>query len=65
MDVHQTEFLQAIVLAGVVALSMTVWDEGRGPAKGDGRPKAEILKDHVHDRTAFASAREAPVQRDR
>jgi hypothetical protein len=29
MEVHQTEFLQAVVLAGAVALGMTVWEESR------------------------------------
>jgi hypothetical protein len=52
MEVHQTEFLQAVVLAGVLALSMTAWDEGQGPEKGDRSAKAEIRKDHVRDRNA-------------
>jgi hypothetical protein len=54
MEAHQTEFLQAVVLAGVVALSMTAWDGGLGPDKGDRRAKAEIRKDHVRDRNAQA-----------
>ena len=54
MEAHQTEFLQAVVLAGVVALSMTAWDEGLGPGKGDHRAKAEIRKDHVRDGSAQA-----------
>jgi hypothetical protein len=33
MEVHQTEFLQAVVLAGAVALGMTVWESGRDEAR--------------------------------
>jgi hypothetical protein len=33
MEVHQTEFLQAVALAGVVALAMTVWDTSRQEAR--------------------------------
>jgi len=47
MDVHQTEFLQAVVLAGAVALGMTAWDKGQEPVQADGRPAAETRKDHV------------------
>jgi hypothetical protein len=54
MEVHQAEFLQAVVLAGVVALSMTAWDEGLGPVKNDRSAKAEIRKDQVRDRNAQA-----------
>lgn len=54
MEAHQTEFLQAVVLAGVVALSMTAWDAGLGPEKGDRRAKAEIRKDQVRERNAQA-----------
>jgi len=34
MEVHQTAFLQAVALAGAVALAMTVWDNGRDKARG-------------------------------
>ena len=54
MEAHQTEFLQAVVLAGVVALSMTAWDAGLGPENGDRNAKAEIRKDQVRDRNAQA-----------
>jgi hypothetical protein len=49
MDVHQTEFLQAVVLAGAVALGMTAWDKGRDTVLADGRPGAETRKDHRAD----------------
>jgi len=29
MEVHQRAFVQAVALAGVVALGMNVWDNGR------------------------------------
>ncbi|HUL93148.1 MAG TPA: hypothetical protein VLV56_12425 [Burkholderiales bacterium] len=29
MEVHQTTFVQAVALAGVVALSMTGWEKSR------------------------------------
>ena len=32
MEVHQTEFLHAVVLAGAVALGMTVWENSREEA---------------------------------
>jgi hypothetical protein len=32
MEVHQTEFLQAVVLAGVVALGMNLWESAREDA---------------------------------
>jgi len=54
MEAHQTEFLQAVVLAGVVALTMTAWDDGHGIEKSDRRAKAEIRKDQVRDRSAQA-----------
>jgi len=44
MEVHQTEFLHAVVLAGAVALGMTVWENSRKkrsctpPARRRGRP---------------------------
>jgi len=47
MDVHQTEFLQAVVLAGAVALGMTAWDKGQEPVQADGGPRAETRKDHA------------------
>jgi hypothetical protein len=54
MEAHQTEFLQAVVLAGVVALTMTAWDDGRGIEKSDRSAKAELRKDQVRDRNAQA-----------
>ena len=33
MEVHQTEFLQAVVLAGAVALATTAWENGRDEAR--------------------------------
>lgn len=47
MDIHQTEFIQAVVLAGAVALGMTAWDKAREPVQADGRPRAEARKDHA------------------
>jgi len=44
MDVHQTAFLQAVALAGAVALAMTVWDKGRDKARGQaaGTPAGKV-----------------------
>ena len=70
MDVHQTEFLQAVVLAGAVALGMTVWDKGQERVHAAGTPKAEARKDQVRlgalvtARTAIAPARDTRVSRD-
>ena len=38
MEVHQTEFLQAVVLAGAVALATTAWENGRDEARVYGAP---------------------------
>ena len=38
MEVHQTEFLQAVVLAGAVALGMTAWENVREEARVYGTP---------------------------
>jgi hypothetical protein len=54
MEAHQTEFLQAVVLAGVVALTMTAWDDGHGIEKSDRSAKVELRKDQVRDRSAQA-----------
>jgi hypothetical protein len=49
MEVHQGAFLQAVALAGAVALGMTVWDNGREEAlvQAAGTPvrKVETRKD--------------------
>jgi hypothetical protein len=42
MEVHQTEFLQAVALAGFVALAMTVWDTSRQEAQYTGVKKSNI-----------------------
>jgi len=63
MEIHQKEFVQAVVLAGVVALWMTVWDGGRELARADGRPNAEAWKDHAGAHNAVAPARNTIAQR--
>jgi hypothetical protein len=63
MEVHQREFVQAVVLAGAMALWMTVWDRGQEPVRADGRPKAESRKDHASAHNAVTPARNTIAQR--
>ena len=64
MEVHQTEFLQAVVLAGAVALAMTVWDMAQERMSVAGTLKAEARKDHARAVNAIAPARFARASRD-
>jgi len=56
MEVHQTEFLHAVVLAGVVALGMTVWENSREeahlhasgtPARTAGTQSTGVKQSHI------------------
>lgn len=65
MDVHQTEFLQAVVLAGAVALGMTVWDVAREetPAQAAGiPPRTGVTPTGVKNPYIVAATRKGEVQ---
>ena len=64
MDIHQTEFLQAVVLAGAVALWTTVWDQGKEHVQGAPVGKTEIRKDHARADNPIAAVRNTRVSRD-
>jgi hypothetical protein len=63
MEVHQTEFLQAVALAGAVALAMTVWDKSQERVSVAGTPKTEARKDHVRADNTIAPASKTRVPR--
>jgi hypothetical protein len=61
MDVHQKEFIQAVVLAVAVALAMTVWDKVQERAQGAPVGKAETRKGADDN---IAPARKTQISRD-
>jgi Flp pilus assembly protein CpaB len=66
MEVHQTEFLQAVALAGAVALAMTVWDtsgqEARVHAAGAQARSAGTQYTGVNRSHVAVAARKVEVQ---
>jgi hypothetical protein len=63
MEVHQTEFLQAVVLAGAVALATAAWDNRQESVQGTPTGKAETRKDRVRA-NAVVLASKTRVSRD-
>ena len=65
MEVHQTEFLQAVALAGVVALVMIGLDKGREetPMRAAGAsPRTAVAQTGVKGSYIVAATRRGEVQ---
>jgi hypothetical protein len=65
MEVHQTEFLQAVALAGIVALAMTVWDTRPQAARAQiaGTPaRTVVMQTGVNGSYIVAATRRGKVQ---
>jgi hypothetical protein len=66
MDVHQTEFLQAVALAGAVALAMQIWDTSPQQARVHvaGTPaRTAVAQTGVNGSYTVAETRKGEVQR--
>jgi hypothetical protein len=64
MEIHQTAFVQAVALAGVVALSMTGWDKGRGETRAHaaGATVGKLAAQGVKKSYVVVAARKGEVQ---
>ncbi len=64
MEVHQRAFVQAVALAGVVALSMTGWDKGREEMRvhAAGPVVREVAVQGVKKSYVVVAARKGEVQ---
>jgi hypothetical protein len=65
MEVHQTAFVQAVALAGIVALSMTGWEKGRGETRtqaGGTAPRTAVTQAGIKGSYIVAATRKGEVQ---
>lgn len=64
MEVHQKAFVQAVALAGIVALSMNGWDKGQEKARvhAAGAAVGKLAAQDVKKSYVVVAARKGEVQ---